>query len=215
MIKKNRASPAARPRVLADSRGKTLVLLCRHPQTVNELAEQLGVSDNAVRAQLQRLLRDGLAQRTGSRQGIRKPHAEYQLTARGLELFPRAYEPLLRKLVDALAEQLKGNVYQGVILEAAGRVLNEHLGALREGSPRRRLSEIMRKLNGFGLGIEALEMSGKMVVRSCSCPVASVTAVHPELCEWFARTLGKFLGAEVRQKCERGETSRCCFEMAE
>jgi predicted ArsR family transcriptional regulator len=215
MIRNDDAKRRARPQLPATTRRKILVLLCRHPQTVNELAKELGVSDNAVRAQLERLLRDGLAQRIGLRQGVRKPHAEYKLTARGLELFPRAYEPLLRKLVDALAERLAGNVYQGVILEAGGRLLSEHLGALRERSPRKRLTEILRKLNGFGLGIEMSESSGKTVVRSCSCPVAAVTAAHPELCEWFASTLGKFLGTEVRQRCERGESAQCCFEMAE
>src|SRR5215208_3021743 len=213
MKQKNGAKRAAATGVLTTTRGKILVLLCRRPQTVNELAERLGVSDNAVRAQLERLLRDGLAQRTGLRQGVRKPHAEYQLTPKGLELCPRAYEPLLRKVVDALAERLEGNVYRQIVLEAGGRLLREHLGPLRERSPRRRLAEIMGKLNGDGMGIEMEDLPGKTVARSCSCPVASVTASHPELCEAFASMLGKILGAEVRERCERGESARCCFEV--
>src|SRR5438552_263107 len=121
MARKNGLKRAPGTPLLTTTRGKILVLLCRHPQTVNELARQLGVTDNAVRAQLERLLRDGLAQHTGLRRGIRKPHVEYVLTARGLELFPRAYEPLLRELVDALVERLDRTVYEEIIIQAGGR----------------------------------------------------------------------------------------------
>jgi predicted ArsR family transcriptional regulator len=93
-------------------------------------------------------------------------------------------------------------------------VVNNHLGKLRERSPRGRLAEIMSKLNGSTLGIELADEPGKTVIRSCSCPLASVTAAHPHLCELFAGAFTQILGANVRQRCERGESPRCRFEMS-
>src|SRR5215208_6098381 len=81
---------------------KMLVILCRDRLTVEELADHLSLTDNAVRAQLQRLERDGLVTKAGSRPGVRKPHVEYELTPKALKLFPRAYEPMLVELVDVL-----------------------------------------------------------------------------------------------------------------
>jgi predicted ArsR family transcriptional regulator len=181
---------------------------------VAEVAAQLGVTDNAVRAQLQRLQRDGLARRAGSRRGVSKPHAEYELTVRGRELFPRAYEPVLDKLVDVLTERLPKRLARDLILRTGRRLLSEHLQELHGRNPRQRLAEIISKLDGSSLGVELTEGSGKTIVRSCSCPLTSLTAAHPEVCQLFARLLGEALRADVREKCEREGVPRCCFEVA-
>ena len=48
---------------------------------MNELAAALGLTDNAVRAHLLSLERDGLIHRAGTQAGFRKPHSIYALTA--------------------------------------------------------------------------------------------------------------------------------------
>src|SRR5688500_5797183 len=92
--------------LFGNTRGKVLLLLCRGPRTVNELMEELGVTDNAVRAHLSNLQDDGLVRQVGLRPGTRKPHVDYELTPKARELFPRAHEPVLRTLVDVLEERL-------------------------------------------------------------------------------------------------------------
>jgi predicted ArsR family transcriptional regulator len=195
------------------SKGKILALLCSGRHTVAELAAHLGVTDNAVRAQIQRLERDGLVLQAGSRRGVRKPHVEYDLAPKAYALFPRAYEPVLQKLVDVLAERLSQRIVQDLLTQAGRRLLSAGLGEVRSRSPQQRLAEIMRGLDGSSLGIEVGREDGKTVVRSCSCPLSSVTATHPELCETFAGVLGALLRAPVRQKCVRGQHPRCRFEM--
>jgi predicted ArsR family transcriptional regulator len=199
--------------LLDTTKGRILVLLCRAPQTVAELAVRLDLSDNAVRAQLQRLQRDGLARPSGQRRGVRRPHVEYEITSDAAELFPRAYEPMFKELVDVLLERLATARWTDLILRAGRRVVDQRLGEIRRGNPRRRVREILSKLNGTALGIESLKRGRKLVVRSCSCPIASVTADHPELCGLFARLIGEVLGAHVRERCERGDSPRCHFEV--
>src|SRR3712207_2092688 len=88
------------------TRGKLLRLLCQGTQTVNELAEALGLTDNAVRAQLAALQTTGLVREAGMRPGVRRPHVDYELTPKARTLFPQAYEPALRTLLDVLRRQL-------------------------------------------------------------------------------------------------------------
>src|SRR3954463_16462466 len=102
-IGKKRRTPHA---LLDSTKGKLLVLLCPGSQTVFDLAKDLALTNNAVRAQLQRLERDGLIAKAGSRRGVRRPHVEYQLTAAGLELFPKAYQPVLIELMNVLGDRL-------------------------------------------------------------------------------------------------------------
>src|SRR5688572_26073964 len=166
--------------LLASTRGRILLRLCRGRYTVADLAAHVGLTDNAVRAQLQRLQRDGMVSQAGARRGTRKPHVEYQLTTRARELFPRAYEPALRRLVDVLTDRLPPRVARDLLLRAGRALLNEHVGELNGRNPGQRLAKAMTRLNGNGLGIEATKEAGKITVRSCGCPLASVTAAHPE-----------------------------------
>src|SRR3954469_7932732 len=80
--------------------GRLLTLLSHGCRTVNELAHQLALTDNAVRAPLGKLQPRGLVRQVGSRPGTRRPHADYELTPRARRLFPTAYEPVLRHLVE-------------------------------------------------------------------------------------------------------------------
>src|SRR5687768_16625715 len=110
------------------TRGKLLLLLCRGPRTVNELMEELGVTDNAVRAQLANLQQAGLVRQVGLRPGTRKPHADYELTPKARQLFPGAHEPVLRTLVDVLEERLPVQERQSLMTEVARRIFAASIG---------------------------------------------------------------------------------------
>ena len=66
-----------RDRLFKNTRGKILELLRARECTVNELADALHLTDNAVRAHLASLERDRLVVQSGMRPGIRKPHTTY------------------------------------------------------------------------------------------------------------------------------------------
>src|SRR5436190_543972 len=93
-------------RFWASTRGRIVMLLRGGSRTVNELAAALGLTDNAVRMQLDRLERDGLVQPRGTRPGTRKPTVIYELSPEAERLFPKVYGPILRHLMDELAERL-------------------------------------------------------------------------------------------------------------
>jgi predicted ArsR family transcriptional regulator len=190
-----------------------LLLICYGRDTVEQLAEDLKLTDNAVRAQLQRLERDGLASKRGLRPGVRRPHVRYELTPKARLLFPRAYEPVLRTLVDVVTEQVPARASTELLLETGRRLLRQSVGELRGGTARQRIASLIKKLNGHGVGIELIEDRDGTVIRSCSCPLASVTAAHPEMCGLLATLLGDLLGTGVAERCDRRASPRCCFEV--
>jgi predicted ArsR family transcriptional regulator len=200
------------PRVLASTRGKLLADLCRGPKTVTDLATALSVTDNAVRAQLQRLVRDGLVRRAGSRRGVRRPHASYEITVKGRAIFPRGYEPILRKLVDVLFERMPASDVQTLFNEVGRHILRERLGEMRGRIPRQRLREIIKHVSALA-GFEVEQERGTTLIQACSCPLGSVTAARPELCGMAGRLISQVLQADVRETCERGEWPQCRFEV--
>src|SRR5262245_13833383 len=64
-------------RFFASTRGRIITLLRRASRTVDELAQVLGLTDNAVRAHLNTLERDGFVQQRGARRGNSKPSYVY------------------------------------------------------------------------------------------------------------------------------------------
>lgn len=202
-------------RLFGTTRGKVLALLCRGRRTVGELATHLGLTRNAARAQVQRLQRDGLVRPAGSRRGIRRPHVDYDLTDKARELFPGAYEPVLRRLVDAMSQRLSARALRTLISSAARDLVRDRVGEVRGADPRQRVSEAVSRLGGLAAGIELEKEPDKTVVRSCSCPLASVTASHPELCAVFAGVLSEVFDARVREQCKKGVAPQCCFQVAQ
>ncbi|HYI16504.1 MAG TPA: ArsR family transcriptional regulator, partial [Thermomicrobiales bacterium] len=92
-------------RFFSSTRGRIVTFLRRSNRTVNELAEELDLTDNAVRAHLATLERDGIVRQQGVRREGGKPSYDYDLTPEAEALFPKAYEPVLRELIGAIEER--------------------------------------------------------------------------------------------------------------
>src|ERR1041385_5375211 len=103
-------------RFFDSTRGQIVTLLRSAPCTVEELAGKLNLTDNAVRAHLATLERDGLVRQSGLRRGPRKPHFTYVLTDEADKLFPKAADAPGRS--DAKLEARVQNALK--VLEAIG-----------------------------------------------------------------------------------------------
>jgi predicted ArsR family transcriptional regulator len=207
------AQEAEDPGLFDTTRGKLLLLLCEGQRTVNELMEALGVTDNAVRAHLANLQEDGLVRAVGLRPGTRKPHVDYELTPKARRLFPQAHEQVLVALVNLLRERLPAEQVGALFKDVARRLVGGWAGELRESDPRPRLDELLGKLRGSAVGVSLVQDGERTALSACGCPLASVTAEHPEVCRALAEVLGELLGTRVRERCDRRESPRCCFEL--
>src|ERR687893_2624032 len=115
-------------RFFDSTRGRVVGLLRGKSGTVIELAEALGLTDNAVRAHLLSLERDGLVRQSGVQRGARKPHYSYELTAEAERLFPKAYDALLNQLITALKGRLPPNALEDVLREVGRALAAEIVG---------------------------------------------------------------------------------------
>ncbi|HUY99184.1 MAG TPA: helix-turn-helix domain-containing protein [Thermomicrobiaceae bacterium] len=195
-------------RFFSTTRGQVVTLLRRAGRTVNELAAELDLTDNAVRLHLATLERDGLVVQEGVRRGAGKPSFAYRLTPQAERLFPKPYGPMLDGLLDVLAERLPP-----AELEAAMREVGHRLAAGREASPgelRHRVAQGAALLEALGGLAEVEKQAGGFSIRGYSCPLADV-AGHPEACRLAETLLADVIGAPVRECCDRGNPPRCRF----
>ena len=197
------------------TRGRVVTLLRRSGRTVEELARELGLTDNGVRAHLATLERDGIVRQRGSVRrggGVGKPAFVYELTPDAEELFPKAYELVLLRMVDAISERL-GPEASEALLRGVERSLAEGKGVPSDDT-RGRLEMAVEALNELGGLAELEERNGGFVIRGYSCPLAAVTPDHPEVCRMAETLISELAGVPIQERCDRGARPRCCFEVA-
>lgn len=202
-------------RWLTATRGRMLGLLRRTTCTVDDLAQALDMTDNAVRSQLSLLERDGLVQQQGVRRGTSKPALLYALTPDAERLFQKAYAPVLRQLLDTLASRLPPEELEEVVL-ATGRGLAA-TQTPPSGDQAQRLRRAVDLLNALG-GLAELEPAveeGKedagWRIHGYRCPLGEVVPGHPEVCHLTAALLSELVGQAVEVQCQREGLPQCCF----
>jgi predicted ArsR family transcriptional regulator len=202
-------------RFFDSTRGRIVGLLRGSAKTVNELAEDLQLTDNAVRAHLLSLERDGLIKQSGIHRGTRKPHLAYTLTEEAEQLFPKAYDALLNQLITALKGRLTLAELESLLREV-GRSLADAQGLSVENSQMdRRLKGGLAALEAIGGAARIESDEGKYVIRSEGCPLAAAVSEHPEVCRLAEALLTQITGLEVREGCDREGSPRCRFEILE
>jgi predicted ArsR family transcriptional regulator len=198
--------------LLDTTRGRIVTLLQTKPLTVEELATALGLTTNAVRAQLTAMERDGLVCRTGRRPGTTRPSHIFELTVEVEHLLSQAYIPLLSQLVHTLANRLPTKLVEALLRET-GQALGEALSAGRRpsGTLRSRVTLASQLLNEELGALTHVEKNGAFVIRGLGCPLSALTGKHPGVCIAMESLVGEIVGAPTHECCNREGRPRCCF----
>ena len=193
----------------ASTRGKIVTLLRRGSRTVEELAEALDLTDNAVRAHLVALERDGLVQQRGLRRSSSKPAYIYDLSQAAEDLFPKAYGQVLDQLLKVLREQMAPEDVKAVMRTTGRRLAAQW--RIPPGELCQRLEAAVAILNELGGLVELEQQNETYTIRGYSCPLATTVPGHPETCCLISSLLAELVGMPVQEQCKRGEKVNCCF----
>jgi len=200
-------------RFFESTRGQIVTLLRGAPCTVEDLAEKLSLTDNAVRAHLSTLERDGLVRQSGLRRGPRKPHFTYVLTDEADRLFPKAYDTLLNQLIAVLKTRLNPTELEDALREV-GRAMAATAPAGQNSNLESRVQSALKVLEAIGGAGEIVEQEDKFVIEGTGCPLAAAVAVHPEVCRLAESLVAEIVKAPVHEQCDRTGRPKCRFEIS-
>jgi predicted ArsR family transcriptional regulator len=199
-------------RFFESTRGQIVTLLRGSICTVDELAEQLSLTDNAVRSHLATLERDGLVHQTGLRRGARKPHFTYALTDEADRLFPKAYDALLNQLIAVLKNRLSPAEMEDVLREV-GRAVAGDMPEDKNGSLENRTQRALKVLEAIGGSAQIERHEDRIVIQGNGCPLAAAVTVHPEVCQLAETLVAEIVKAPVVEHCDRTARPQCRFEI--
>ncbi|HEY7339886.1 MAG TPA: ArsR family transcriptional regulator [Ktedonobacterales bacterium] len=207
-------SPAWSLRFLTSTRGRLIALLRRDTRTVDELASALSLTDNAVRAHLAALERDGIVRQCGVRRdgSVGKPAFAYELTADAEHFFPKPYAAVLNEMLAVLDGKLTPDELERLLRSIGSRMAGEYPPG--QGDARKRLEAAVDALNQIGGLAEVDVEGGNLSVRGYSCPLAAVVPSHPDACRLAEAFVSEVAGVPVRECCDRSAVPHCRFELA-
>jgi predicted ArsR family transcriptional regulator len=201
--------------LVESSRGRIIGVLRRGRRTVDEIAAELGVTGNAIRAQLSAMERDGLIRAAGVHRGVTRPSRTYELTPELEHLLSRAYIPLLTQLVRLVSANESPAKFDRLMREAGRGVARELAPRFPSGTLANRVEAACHVLNEeLGATTEVTKSDGMIVVRGRGCPLAALTGKHPGVCHAIESLLVELLRTKVKECCDRTEPPRCCFEVS-
>jgi DeoR family suf operon transcriptional repressor len=202
-------------RFFDSTRGKIVEALRNRPAaSAFELANEFGLSPNAIRQQLLILERDGLVLGKSVRRGKTKPTHEYSLTGLADRYFPQAYDRILNAVLREVRET-QGDAAVADIFAAIGKRAARKVGERVEGQPIDvRIAEIAASIKASGVSADVERRGDTLILHEHNCPYANVVSEHPEACSVIHTMLGDVVAPDVKQTESLATGgSECRFEV--
>jgi predicted ArsR family transcriptional regulator len=195
------------------TRGQIVTLLRAGHRSVDELAEALGLTDNAIRAHLTVLQREQLVESLGVRREgtVGKPAAIYGIAPGAQPLFSRAYSPLLSALLAELRAHAAPSAMRKLLKRVGKRMLPRERAT---GGLEARAQAASNLLNELGGATHVEREANAFVICGHGCPLSEAVTDCPEVCGAVEQMLSDLTGARVSESCDRSGPPNCQFRVS-
>ena len=183
---------------LPSTKQNILHALLKHGQAaVQQLAQDLNLSKQAIRRHLNELEADGLIEYQSVRQGMGRPQHLYSLSSAGRDrLSPPKYSEFAVSFLDTLAETAGVEQVSKVLEKQWQRKAAEYRDRLGNGTLKQRIDRLvqLRKEEGYMAELHHLSSQDRrFVLVEHNCAISEVAESYPSICghelEMFAAVL--------------------------
>jgi predicted ArsR family transcriptional regulator len=192
IMQADRFFESPRGKIVASLRGK-------RGASVVDLAQECGVSPNAIRQQLALLERDGLVAGQSVRRGKTKPTVEYALTPEAEKYFPQQYD----RMLNAVLREIRltgGDAAVQAIFESMSRRQTERLKTTIGDKPLpERIIDLTAMLRHAGVEAEAEATADGFTIREHNCPYSKTVEEHPEVCSVIHSVMEDVIAPNIKQ----------------
>lgn len=177
--------------------------------TVDLLAKELGITPAAVRAQMNRLERDGLVVRSELlRNGAGQPAILYRAASDAEDAFSTAYKPLLVNLLDCLPDSVSDKELNKIMRDVGRKIADAEPSFGR--TLQERIENTTDALRKLGAIIEVERSDGDIKFTSYACPLAAAVKCRPQVCTAVRAFISEATSSPVKEKCRRDQSPLVC-----
>lgn len=194
------------------------MLKTKGSMTVGEMAEDLGITEMAVRRHLNTLERDDLIKSRLLRQAMGRPTNVYYLSEEAENMFPKNYQDLSLELLKDVEELQGEHVVEELFRRRKQRMEESYQDFITDEDMEAKLEALARLQNekGYMVEVKKEEGSGKYILVESNCPISNVAREYNVACDCERDLFKKVLKAEVSQKqCMATGGDNCVYEIEE
>ncbi len=199
------------------TRERILKLLVSHQrQSINDLAESVGINPISVRHHISRLEVEGSVESEEERHGVGRPRRIYFLTESGMELFPSRYLNFSNRLLNQIKKDVPKKTLGNLFRNMAGEVANDFIADIQidELNIDERIALLDQILTREGFTVEIEKHEDKVYINETSCPYIHIGQDHHEVCILDETLIHTILGAPVEQiQCMLDGDDHCTYEV--
>jgi len=159
-------------------------LLTRPRRTINELADEVGISPISIRHHIASLQVEGLIACEEERHGVGRPRQVFFLTETGVEQFPTRYVRLTIRLLERLKETMPEAMVNKLFIQMAEDLAKDLAAGTQTKNlnMQERLNLVKDLLKQEGFSIEWEHQGDNYQISEASCPYYYIGQNHPEVC---------------------------------
>jgi len=187
---------------------------------IGQLAEGMGVTATAIRQRLNRLMRQGLIERTAGRgddmpAGRGRPSFRYRLTDRGLRLAGDNFGDLAVAMWKEIRAVKDPEVRRGLLERISTAMANMYAPQVSGESVEERMNSVSHLLKGRGVPFSVARSGALPVLVAEACPYPGLPEQDRSLCAMERMLFSKLISQDVRLTgCRLDGASCCTFEMS-
>jgi predicted ArsR family transcriptional regulator len=195
------------------------MLKMKGSMTVGEMAEELEITEMAVRRHLNTLERDNLIKSRLLRQAMGRPTNVYSLSEEADNMFPKNYQDLTLEFLSDI-EQLQGAAMVEALFKLRQqRQENLYRDIVPSDSDFEKKLEALAKMQndkGYMVELKKDEKTGKYFFIESNCPISTVAKEYNYACNCEKTLFENVLNAQVEQEqCMATGGDNCVYIISE
>ncbi|MED0757187.1 transcriptional regulator [Aneurinibacillus thermoaerophilus] len=179
------------------------MLKIKGSMTVGDMAQELGITEMAVRRHLNTLERDDLIESRLLRQAMGRPTNVYSLSEEADNMFPKNYQDLALEFLNDIKELQGAGMVEALFKLRQQRQENLYRDIVPSDSDFEKKLEALAKMQdekGYMVELKKDEKTGKYIFVESNCPISSVAKEYTYACNCEKMLFENVLNAEVKQE---------------
>lgn len=163
--------------------------------TVTDIANQLQITEMAVRRHLNTLERDQFVASTLHRQAMGRPTNVYRLTDKGEELFPRNYRSMTLEFLEDMEDLAGKAMVEELFQRRKERLTNNYMQRMEGKTFHEKVQELVsiQNENGYMVQVERVGEDSYQL-KEFNCPISKVAEKYHIACDCELQLFRDILG---------------------
>ena len=199
----------------SETSDSTILELLREqgPKSVLELAKRTEVTATAVRQRLNRLMGQGLIERTLTRADRGRPSHRYAITDKGLQQTGTNFSDLAQVLWKEIRAIEDPEIRRGLIKRIVGHFASDYAGEIKGHNLQEKMQSLSELMGERNVPFRVENKDSLPVLVASACPYPGLAEADPSVCAMERLLFSEILGEAVSlTSCRLDGASCCTFE---